>query len=193
MKIIGGRGMKQYLNILIIVCILLATASLKAEDKSLPESQGKFDIDELDKMRYRDFIEIETFNKLLTRVYYMGGAGDDATKAGLYLDELTDYLRLKIKNKFANIRIEIPDFDKYTEKQVGLIKLEVWFLGDSNPMVFHIKCEFWNNFFEGNYQLWNREMLGFGSLAAVNDSVKESIDRLIEDLAFLFFKVRGEL
>ncbi len=186
-------SMKRWLNILIIVCVLLTISSLEAEDKPLLESQGKFDIDELDKMRYRDFLKIKIFNKLSTRVFFMGG--DDANKIGLDANELTDYLRLRIKNNFANITMEEPDFKKYTGKQTGSIILRVWFLGDSNPMVFHIKGEFWNyDYFGGRYKaIWDNERLGFGSKEKVLDGIKKSIDEMIEELEILFYKVRGEL
>ncbi|MHC4270276.1 MAG: hypothetical protein ACYSTS_17695 [Planctomycetota bacterium] len=121
--------MKILLNILIIVCVLLTASSLKAEDKPLPENQGKIDTDDLNTTLFyqftdRDFLEIKVFNKQLTRVIFE--EEEDAKSIGLDEKELTDYLRLRIRNNFANIKIEEPDFDKYTEKQIGLILLRVW-------------------------------------------------------------------
>ena len=81
--------MKRWLNILIIFCVLLTASSLKAEDRpTLPTDPIK---------------AIKIFEKSQTRVRILG---DDAKKIGLDANELTDYLRLKIKNNFANIKLE---------------------------------------------------------------------------------------
>ncbi len=127
-----------------------------------------------------DFRDIKVIDKRLTLVSLKG---TEVNIVGLEEQKLTDYLRFRIRKNFANIKIEEPDFDEYTGKQVGLINLEVWVLGNCNPSVFLIKCEFWNHYFKGNYRLWEREMLGFGSLDLVNDSIKECIDDLIQTLA----------
>ncbi len=176
--------MKRWLNIPIFIFVLLTVSSLGAEEDKNSD-KGLKDIYKAD---YQDFSEIKIIDKRFTLVSLMG----DAKDKGLNKKELTDHLIHGIKNNFTDITIEEPDFDKYTEEQVGLIYLRVWFLGDSNPMVFHVNCEFWNNSFNDNYQLWNRGMLGFGSLVSVNNSVKESIDELIQDLAVQFYKGRGK-
>lgn len=192
----GGLSMKRLLNILIIVCVLLTASSLKAEDKPLPENQGEIDTDDLNTTLFyqftdRDFLEIKVFNKQLTRVIF---EEEDAKSIGLDEKELTDYLRLRIRNNFANIKIEEPDFDKYTEKQIGLILLRVWVVGNDYPVLFHLGCRFYHSdFSQGNTLIWEKEMMRYGSRDNVPDKIKKVIDGLIQDLAILFFKVRGEL
>ncbi len=175
---------------LTIVCLLLTAFSLKAEDKPLPESQQKIDWGNLDKTRYKDFLEIKVFHKLLTKVFFMG---ENAKKIGLDANELTDYLKLKIKNNFANIRIEVPDSDKYTDKQVGFIDLRVWVVGDNYPIAYHLRLRFLHSdYSKCNNLIWDNEWLGFGSKDNVSE-LKKVIDGLIQELAILFFKVREEL
>ncbi len=51
---------------------------------------------------------------------------EEAKKVGLEEKELAYNLRFRIRNNFANVKIEEPDLDKYTGKQVCLINLKVW-------------------------------------------------------------------
>ncbi len=190
---------------LTIVCLLLTAFSLKAEDKPLPESQEKlydmrkellgfFDIyseeEAYKRRRYRAFLDIKIFDKQATNVWITG----HAKKIGLDEKELTDYLRLKIKNNFANIKIEKdwgrPD-NKYTAKQIGAISLGVWIVGDNYPVAYHLRYKFIK--LEAGTKIWDTERLGYGSKDSVPDSIKEDIDKTIEDLAIFFFKARGEL
>ena len=87
----------------------------------------------------------------------------------------------------------MPDFDKYTDKQVGYINLRVWVTGDNHPIAYHIKCSFYNNDFSQSNLIWDNEWLGLGSKDYISNHIKEVIDIFIQDLAILFFKVRGEL
>ncbi len=178
--------MNRWLNILIFACVLLSVSSLKADEPEYPEQDWT---ENTSKAECQDFSEIKIIDKRFTLVSLMG----DANKRGLDNKELTEYLMSKIRDSFTNIKIEEPDYDKYAGDQVGLIYLKVWILGDSDPMVFHINCELWNNSFEDNYQLWNQGALGFGSAVSVNNSVKESIGELIQSLATQFYKDRREL
>lgn len=211
--------MKQWLNILIVVCILLTASSVKAEEKPLPESQEEIDWDNVDfanldadgwdKALYHDFLEIKVFDKQYTKVLFADGinrnmvdnnndAKKNAEKIGLDEKKLTDYLRLKIKNNFADIKIEELDFDKYcdkqgniTDKRVGYIILFVWVVGDNYPVVYHLGCRF--HLSQDSSIIWKDARLGYGSKDKVPDTIKKNINEMIEKLAILFYKVRGEL
>ena len=119
--------------------------------------------------------------------------GDDAEKIGLDEKKLTDYLRLKIKNNFANIRIGGP---YSTVKQLGSINLRVHVLGDNYPVAYHLKFQF-SHCGDGQIDasvIWHNDtVLGYGSKDTVPNLIRTDIDIVIEGLAILFFKVRGEL
>ncbi len=135
--------MKRWLNILIVVCILLTASSLNAEDRpALPESYNADEYDDENHdntILYQSFREIKIIDKVFTVVYYIG---DDAEKIGLDEVELGDYLRLKIKNNFANIKLEDRDYDKYTSRQVGWVFFRVWVTGENYPVAYHFKGSF---------------------------------------------------
>ena len=187
---------------LIIVCLLLTAFSLKAEEKSfseiLEEEKQKVE-DEFEqnlkkypdevsykKLLYSDFNKIKIIEKMTTNVYFMG---DDAEKIGLLnVMELTDYLRLRIRNNFENIKIEDSGIDKYKDEQVGMIKIRVWVLGTDYPIAYHLKCEFRNNI----RLVWGQEYMGIADKERILNAVKEGIDVLIQVLAMDFFDVRGD-
>ena len=196
--------MKRCLNILIIICILLAASSLKAEDRpSLPKTQGKYDWDDDTKISNQAFLEIKIFYKDTIQVYFKG---EGAKKIGIYEKELTDYLKLRIRNNFADIKIvkDMREFyTKYTGKQQGGISLRIWIIGDDNPVAYHLKYTFLNYEYRYeesrpkgvrvNHSIWEYEFLGIGSKYKVPDAIKKSIDDVIPKLAILFYGVRGEL
>ncbi len=157
-----------------------------------------YDEDKINKMRYRDFLKIKTID-IISHVYiefndYVDKATEEAKKTGIDEKELTDYLKLRIKNNFASIRMERPDFDKYTRKQVGVIFIRVMVTGDNFPIVYHLRCRFQHlDYTQGDAVIWEAEKLGYGSRDNVLDTIKKSIDRQVEELAILFYKVRGGL
>jgi len=173
--------MKRWLNILIVVCVLLTTSSVKAGY-----------IDPMDKFLHKKFIDIEDFCKIPTSVFLKC---DDAEKIGLNREKLTDYLRLKVRNNFASIKFrEYKNSLEYT-KQTGCISIRVWVVGDS-PVVYHIIAKFASFGDTGGYRygsIAKREVLGYGSKDALPDTIRTSIGNMVEDLAILFYKVRGEL
>ncbi len=187
--------------ITLIIVSLLFTSSLKAEEKSfseiLEEEKQKVE-DEFEqnlkkhpdeisykKLLYSDFNKIKRIEKMTTNVYFMG---DDAEKIGLNVMELTDYLRLRIRNNFENIKIEDSGIDKYKDEQVGMIKIRVWGLGTDYPIAYHLKCEFRNNI----RLVWGQEYMGIADKERILNAVKEGIDVLIQVLAMDFFDVRGD-
>ncbi len=196
--------MKRWLNILIVVCILLTACTLMASNRPSLRKTPKektwenYDEDKINKMRYRDFLKIKTID-IISHVYiefndYVDKATEEAKKTGIDEKELTDYLKLRIKNNFASIRMERPDFDKYTRKQVGVIFIRVMVTGDNFPIVYHLRCRFQHlDYTQGDAVIWEAEKLGYGSRDNVLDTIKKSIDRQVEELAILFYKVRGGL
>ncbi len=161
---------------------MFTTTLLKAEDKTLS-------YDEITKPTFRDFNKTEVLAKNLTQVFFVNS--DDAEEIGLNKDELTDYLRLKVKNNFANIKFEDSPRDKYEPEQIGYIRFRVWIGGVEYPVIYHIKYEFRN--LSLTYQTLEGEMLGCGTKDTVPDSVMKAIDKLTKKLAIVFSKARGKL
>ena len=113
---------------LIIVCVLLTSTSLKAEDKPLPENQENHYWDDDAIIRNQAFHEIKAFETGSITVSFLGSA----KKIGLNKKELTDYLKFKVRVYFVDIKVAktLKEFFKYTGRQQGGINLRIWISDD---------------------------------------------------------------
>ncbi|MFW6148262.1 MAG: hypothetical protein ACOC6D_00195 [Atribacterota bacterium] len=141
---------------------------------------------------YGDFTEIETFGYISVKVQ-----GDEAAMIGLNSKELTDYAKLKYKNNFSGIEYqeitaeESSIFqEKERAKKVGSIWFRIWIVGESFPIAYYIECKAGNY---KNYEIWSDEVLGVCDEEEINQIARNEINRMIENLAITFFKVRGEI
>ncbi len=182
---VGEFKMKQWLNILIVVCILITPFSLNAQSKFLSAEEPRDFEDHLDRLFYKDFNEIKILDKEMTYVSISG----DAKKIGLDADELTDYLRHNIEKNFADMKLEDAPFDKYEPEQKGRIEVTVWIVGEDYPVAYYTRGKL-RNFSSLKYIMWEDERLGFGSKDNVPDLIKKSIEHIIKDLAIDFFVVQ---
>ncbi len=173
--------MKRWPSVLIVACVLLTASLVNAENKPTTP----------DKAPYDRSLDISCFLKEATYVYFKG---DDARKIGLDATALTDYLRLKVKDNFADI-----GFAKRgtTVNEMGYIETRVWVIGNSDTIAFHIKAGF-SSFYTINdttkiEEVTMEERLGYGSRNNVPDGIKTTIGEMVEKLAIKFYKVREEL
>ncbi len=170
--------MKRWLSILIVVCVLLTASSVKADD-------------DYDKHKYKGFLDIETFLKHTTSVCV---EGDDAEKIGVNELELTDYLRLKVKNNFTDIEFVELNIAEAPGKETGYIRVRVWVLDDSYPVIFRVIVKF-NSYYrplDDAYIIREEESLGYSTRDKVPAIIKKIIGKLVERLAMSFYKVREE-
>ena len=183
----------------IIICVLLTASSLKAEEKevsgnAIPKSieailyQGFLPIKAIDMSSYMSIFSKVIVNS--TRVVFVD---DTAEKIGLDKNELTNYLKLRIKNNFTGIKLETVYSDalkKYDDSEIGRIHVSVWVVGAEYPIAYLIEYYFFDRDLN---EIWTQKMMGCGSIDAVKNGVKAGIDDLTQDLAISFFKARGEL
>jgi hypothetical protein len=141
---------------------------------------------------YGDFSEIDSFGYIQVKVQ-----GERAALIGLKSDELTDYAKLRYKNNFSGIEyqeISTEESSIFQEeeraKKVGSIWFRVWISGESNQIAYFIECKAGN--YE-NYEIWSDEVLGICDEREINQIARNEINRMIEDFAIIFFKVRGEI
>jgi hypothetical protein len=169
--------MKRWLSILIVVCVLLTASSVKADDDYYPNN------------KYKSFLDIENFYKDTTTVLVIDS---DAGKVGVN-SHLTNYLRLKVKNNFTDIKF--IGLGKSTGKQTGYISVRVLVLGNSASTFYHIITKFNSYYrpFDDTYTIKTEESFGHCPKDSIPDRIKTNIGSMVEDLAILFYKVRGEL
>lgn len=165
---------------LIFLSVLLVSASAQAEQNN-PYVESYL---------YSGFKTIKNFSSI--DVYLRG----TAEEIGLSKEDLTNYLRLRFKNSFANTSYKKTSFEKIMEENKekqsdrGDISIIVWTVGDDYPIAFHIEISAGNYSNLGQYET---AILGYGSEQKITESVKESISELVDDLAIAYFKARGEI
>jgi hypothetical protein len=169
---------------LFFLCIFCAGNISAAEDKKI----------NFDSFMYSGFITINTFSSI--DVYLQGTAED----IGLSKEELTDYLRMRFKNSFANLEFKETDFgsiwNESNEERAkrGIIEIKIWTVGDDYPIAFHIEIRAGN--YAGDYSnmsQYKSAILGYDSKSKIQNTTKESISELVDELAVSFFKARGEI
>lgn len=170
-----------YTAIILLLCtyVLLTASSVKAE------------VNDYEKDYFKAFLDIKTFDKDDIVVYF---TGDGAEKIGLDAGKLTDYLRLRVKNNFSDIGFDNYELDL---NEVGFIRVRVWVVGKSYPIAFFTDAEFISydiiNGITELKKIARTEQLGYGSKDNVPDKIKNLIGDMVEELAILFYEVRGEL
>jgi hypothetical protein len=151
-------------------------------------AQDKTSIDEqFDRLIYEDFKKIKIFGPLI--VLFEG----DAEKIGLNKNDLTDFLKLKVKNNFAGFQIKTidrSDLEKSISPTIGRIVVSVWVVGTDYPVAFHIEIQAGSL---NKFDIYEKAILGYGSKNNVPNTIKKVIGDLIEAFAIKFYKVRSEI
>ncbi len=113
---------------------------------------------------------------------------------GLSGDDMTGFLRLRFKNNFAQIpfREDLSALGKPEAEQVvvGYLWCQVWTVGDSYPVAYHVQCRMGNM---KNLQILSDANLGYGNKDAAIRAVHNALDRIVTNFAKTFFRVRGEI
>lgn len=171
---------KKIITLIFIVIMVFSFTCVASAQKSIIE------------ILYGDFLEIDTFGYIYVKVQ-----GERAPLIGLKEDELTDYAKLRYKNNFSGIQYnEITSEEtlifqeEEKAKRVGSIWFRVWITGESGQIAYFIECKAGN--YE-NYEIWSDEVLGICDEREINQIARNEINRMIEDFAIIFFKVRGEI
>jgi hypothetical protein len=144
-----------------------------------------------DRLLYPEFSEIKYFG-----VIYVIFRGKTEGKLGLNKKELTDFLRLKYKNNFANIPYKSMSSESVNKamnkKEIGFIYADIWAVGEDYPIAFHIKlvAGCWEKVYRPAFE---HEYLGVTSEELITQKLKKGIGILLEDFAITFFKARGEM
>ena len=176
---------RKRLGTVVATLLVVLAATAFAEKKGFSEA-------DLYRILYPEFLKIESFGNI--RVVFKG---EGAKKIGLNEKELTDFLKFKFKNSFAEIPYrdqsdKIHDIyeDKNKAKTIGSIVVRVWIVGDSYPIVYHMEI------IAGTFEkmtAYTNAVLGYDLKRNVPDKVRITIGEFVKELAIKLFKARGEL
>jgi len=189
---------KNIIFFIILVIILLLFSTSFAQDivdiSDIPEEEiniKKQKDHDIQNILYSEFKHIEYFHFIY--VHTLGSAEE----IGLKRDYLTKYAKLRFKNNFAYIDYIEDDnsknyhtFPEEEQKKIGRLFIKVWTVGDSYPIAYHVSCVA-GSCLVPSY--WVYSYLGYESKESIYDSIKKIINESIEELATVFFTVRGEI
>jgi len=116
-------------------------------------------------------------------------------------DNLSDYLKLRIKNNMGDINIltdseandfysEFDGYSKENLKKYGRFNIRIWLIGDNYPIAYHVKANF-GTFLNNN--LWSDEYLGYSNSNNIKKVSKEIINKIVEGVSITYLKVKGEM
>lgn len=157
---------------------------LVAHGEQTQEDLWKF----IEESLYGDLRKIESFGFIHVHV-------KNSKEKGLRPDEkeLTDYLKLRFKNNFANVpfKDQSANLSNILESEkIGRLWCGVWTVGSDYPVAYHVECK------AGPFskpEMLSDEHLGYGNSRNVPDQLRKSIDEMVSEFAVRFFKTRKEI
>lgn len=160
---------------------------------SAPAFAQKPEKPNLDKLLYGDLGKIKSFFMIYARVEGTDPAKRDKNEIGLDDDQLTEFLRLRFKNNFAQIPYkENYDYDMPVKEreEMGLLWCRAWTVGSTYPIAYHVKCMIGS---KEKAEIISDETLGLGSRDVALQAIRSSMDRMVTKFAVMLFRMRGEI
>lgn len=177
----------------ILAAILLVIVSTPSA--TLAEQKPKTDVMlEFNRKHYEDLLKIKNLYFIMVRL-------DGTAEKLLNEDELSDFLKMRVKNSFAGYAMrDLPrDSSGNTaiadikDEEWGYISVNVWSVGEGVTTAYHI--EFTLTKFLGSKNPLEIPVLGLCSTDKFKDGriVKEVITDLVDDAAVRLMKMKGEI
>ncbi len=179
-------AMARWMTLLLLIGVLSSFVSCASEKKPLsPEALAL-------RARYGELLKIQHFGYITVHV------NGDGETIGLNDNDLTDYAKLRFKNNFSRVSYEEVSKEEFKTlasdaakaRAVGVFSCRIWVVGNNYPIAYHVKCEGGN---PNNFSIWSDEVLGYGSKSNFPEAVRKSISEMMEKLALIYFKIRGEI
>ncbi len=132
---------------------------------------------------YRPAREIKKFTE--PRIRLKGTAED----LGLDSRTLAGFLETQFLEAFAFLQRDFA-FDKsYETWEIGLFECEAWTVGGNYPIAFHVECAAGSMDEPRN---WLNATLGYGPKGKIQETVRTTLDSIVEDYAAFVRKARGK-
>lgn len=141
----------------------------------------------MDEVLYGPLKQIEYFGFIHVHIK---NAGDQ--KLGMSSEDLTDFLKLRYKNNFANVayRDEGNLLGVQNADRVGYLWCGVWTVGTDFPVAYHVECKCGSM---SNPTTLTDAVLGYGNKKNVPESIRQALDSMVSKFAIQFFKTRKEM
>src|SRR6476661_45978 len=112
-----------------------------------------------------------------------------AEKIGLDRQSLSSFLGMKFLNGFAFLQSDFA-FDKtYQTWEIGLFECETWTVGSNYPIAFHVQCAGGSM---DEPREWHYASLGYGPQNKMSETVRETLDSIIQEYATFVRKAGGK-
>lgn len=175
--------------------IISAAAILFAVNTFAQQPSASTGLGDLEKRLYGELAAIKYFGNINVVV-----EGTDVLKPnsknaiGLSSEDLTQYLRLRYRNNFADVPYREIDYSKFPpaseRPNIGNLWCKAWTVGDNYPVAYYVECKMGTLM---KFDVGHDAALGYGNASTTKDEIRKSIDRMVTEFAQLFFRVRGEL
>src|SRR6476661_9120178 len=112
-----------------------------------------------------------------------------AEKIGLDRQSLSSFLGMKFLNEFAFLQSDFA-FDKtYQTWEIGLFECETWTVGVNYPIALHVQCAGGSM---DEPREWHYASLGYGPQNKMSETVRETLDSIIQEYATFVRKAGGK-
>ena len=112
-----------------------------------------------------------------------------AEKIGLDRQSLSSFIGMKFLNEFAFLQSDFA-FDKSTQTwEIGLFECETWTVGVNYPIALHVQCAGGSM---DEPREWHYASLGYGPQNKMSETVRETLDSIIQEYATFVRKASGK-
>jgi len=112
-----------------------------------------------------------------------------AEKIGLDRQSLSSFIGMKFLNEFAFLQSDFA-FDKtYQTWEIGLFECETWTVGVNYPIALHVQCAGGSM---DEPREWHYASLGYGPQNKMSETVRETLDSIIQEYATFVRKAGGK-
>ncbi len=112
-----------------------------------------------------------------------------AEKIGLDRQSLSSFIGMKFLNEFAFLQSDFA-FDKtYQTWEIGLFECETWTVGVDYPIALHVQCAGGSM---DEPREWHYASLGYGPQNRMSETVRETLDSIIQEYATFVRKAGGK-
>jgi|GEM_PF-654283 hypothetical protein len=112
-----------------------------------------------------------------------------AEKIGLDRQSLSSFIGTKFLNEFAFLQSDFVFEKTYQTWEIGIFECETWTVGVNYPIAFHVQCAGGSM---DEPREWHYASLGYGPADKTSETVRGTLDAIIQEYATFVRKASGK-
>ena len=112
-----------------------------------------------------------------------------AEKIGLDRQSLSSFIGTKFLNEFAFLQSDFVFEKTYQTWEIGIFECETWTVGVNYPIAFHVQCAGGSM---DEPREWHYASLGYGPAGKTSETVRGTLDAIIQEYATFVRKASGK-